>query len=438
MNIKSFIRVKHVAYTDIEGGAARAAFRVHKSLIKFQRTLKINSSMRVIKKFSIEESVQGGNPKNRNLKFFNQKIFNKFSRIIYRSNNPNYYSTAWPSTGLGKELNQDYKEKKFDVLNLHWLGDRTLSIKEIGNLKMPLTWRLADQWPMCGCEHYAENLNNIEDEKFIKGYDSNPDKKYFIDLNRFIWKQKIKFWKKKNINIIAPTNWIAECAKKSVLFNKSLITIIPTPVDLVKWSPINKLKARKILGLPPCKKILLFGAFGGPSDLRKGGDLLIKALNLIETNQFLNFTNDIELVVFGKSDNYEEITNNIKLTKTGIIKDDKLLRLYYSAADVFILPSRQDNLPGTGLEAQACGTPVVAFDCCGMPDIIKHRITGSLAKPYEPISLINEINWVLEDEKRLRRLSIASRKSAEDKWSPEKISYLFNNHYLKIIEDFKK
>ena len=194
------------------------------------------------------------------------------------------------------------------------------------------------------------------------------------------------------------------------MFNESLITVIPTPVDLVKWSPIDKLKARKILGFEPDKKILLFGAFGGPSDFRKGGDLLIKALNLINTNQYLNFANDIELVVFGKSENCEDIDKNIRFTNVGIIKNDNLLKLYYSAADVFILPSRQDNLPGTGLESQACGTPVVAFDCCGMPDIIKHHSTGSLAKPYDPSSLMHEINWILEDENRLKRLSIESRK----------------------------
>ena len=438
MNTKPFIRVKHIAFTDIEGGAARAAFRVHKSLIKFQRQLRINSSMRVIKKFSNEVTVHGGNPQNSNLKFFNQKILNKFSRILYKSKNPNYYSTAWPSTGLGKELNKDYKENKFDLLNLHWLGDRTLSIKEIGNLKMPLTWRLADQWAMCGCEHYADNFNDVEEEKFIKGYEINSDIKYLIDLNRIFWKQKVRSWKNKNINIIAPTRWIAECAKKSVLFNKSLISVIPTPVDLVKWSPVDKLKARKKLGLDPYKKILLFGAFGGSSDFRKGGDLLLKALNLINNNQYLNLKNDLELIVFGKTENYVEIPKNIRLTNTGIIKDDNLLRLYYSAADVFILPSRQDNLPGTGMESQACGTPVVAFDCCGMPDIVNHRQTGSLAQPYDPRSLFHEINWVLEDENRLKKLSIASRRSAENKWCQEKISYLFNDHYLKVLEDFKK
>jgi nucleoside-diphosphate-sugar epimerase len=85
---------------------------------------------------------------------------------------------------------------------------------------------------------------------------------------------------------------------------------------------------------------------------------------------------------------------------TGHLHDDLSLRALYSAADAFVLPSRQDNLPNTGLEAHACGTPVVAFNTGGLPDIVADRVTGALAEPFEPASLAAAIRWVLEDPPR--------------------------------------
>ncbi len=78
-----------------------------------------------------------------------------------------------------------------------------------------------------------------------------------------------------------------------------------------------------------------------------------------------------------------------------------------------MIPSRQDNLPNIGLEAQACGTPVVAFNTGGLPDIVNERFTGAWAKPFEPASLAAGIRWVLEDAQRLQKLGSAARSRAE-------------------------
>ncbi len=431
------IKIEHVAYSD-KGGAGRAAFRVHEALQKFEEQLKIQSRMRLIISNNKNKFVKYGVPNNNKFKFNANKFLNKLSKRLYSSNNTSYFSTAWPSTGLGRELNIRYQAKQLDLVNLHWLGDSTLSIKEIGNLKMPITWRLADQWAFCGCEHYSEEVSNgLENKKeeYVIGYGKSSNRNLFFDLNTYTFNKKIKYWKNP-INIIAPSNWIAKCAKESLLFRNSCISVIPTPINLDKWCPIDKKLAKSILGFDIKKQIILYGAFG--EELRKGKDLFIKALLRLQQEYYKNRFEDLEIVVFGNQDNKFVIPNNLKIHHVGKINDDILLRLYYSAADVFVLPSRKDNLPGTGIEAQACGTPVVAFKCGGIPDIVEHHLTGCLAKPYDPDSLAYEISWIFKDKFRKDQLSEDSRKIALLKWDQKKIAKMYKEHYCKIIRNFKK
>ena len=113
---------------------------------------------------------------------------------------------------------------------------------------------------------------------------------------------------------------------------------------------------------------------------------------------------DLNLVVFGQSKHDEEAECGFPIHYLGSFSDDLSLRILYAAADVFVLPSRLDNLPNTGLEAHACGTPVVAFGCTGMVDIVDDRVTGYLAEPFDPSSLAVGIRWVFEDSDRRKGL----------------------------------
>ncbi len=427
------MKIRHVAFSDIDGGAARAAYRVHQCIDLYGAKQHIASDMRVIRKISNDPKVLGG-PGGRNIyRYYYQKFLNKFSLSLANNQKINVISTAWPSSGLGKELNDQYKKKEIDIVNLHWLGNLTLSIKEIGRLKMPVTWRLADQWAFCGFEHYSDtNVNSDEMDLYEKGYGSSLKKRFSFNTSSFYWNQKMKFWKKK-INIIAPTNWIADCAKRSMLFRESYISVIPTPIDLKKWSPIDKKNAKKILNLSLDKKIFLFGAIGGINDTRKGGDLLIKTLRTLKSIQSNNNLSNFEIVIFGDNTSKNNIPSNIKTHFVGRLKDDIALRLYYSAADLFILPSRKDNLPGTGIESLACGTPIVGFNIGGMPDIIDNKVNGILVEPFKCDLMANEIAKILEGEK-LSFMSINARRKAEKYFNPERISKLYFDHYSSILD----
>ncbi len=438
---KKIIKVSHLAYSDQKGGASRAAYRIHKALNSHENN-RIISSMRVLNKFSFDNSVKGGIAENSQFRFKFQKNINKVARFVYSLNYPkeNVYSLAWPSTGMGAELNRNYKNGTIDIVNIHYLGDNTISIKEIGRLRMPLVWRLNDQWPFCSCEHYANKIDpdtktdlNLE---YILGYDDAKFNFSFLNIKKLIWLNKKNSWGK-TINIVAPSNWIANSAKKSYLFKDQPITVIPSAINLDFWKPIDISEARNKLNIPINKKIILFGALGGTADFRKGGDLLIKALCYIKTIVSEKFLQSIQLVIFGQEKTAKELIKGYEIKYAGEIKNDKTLKLLYSASDIFILPSRKDNLPGTGIESQACGTPVIAFNIGGLEDIVDENNTGYLIKPFDYKLLAQKILWILRNDKKKKSMKEASIQRALDLWDEKKISKKYADLYQEIISGNK-
>ena len=105
---------------------------------------------------------------------------------------------------------------------------------------------------------------------------------------------------------------------------------------------------------------------------------------------------------------------------------------HYAASDLLVIPSRQDNLPNTGLEAHACGLPVVGFRVGGLPDITEDGISGALAAPFEPLSMASAIHWVLADRHRLAGLRAAARDRAVREWAPARIATCYSELYRQV------
>ena len=314
-----------------------------------------------------------------------------------------------------------------DIVHLHWVGAETLSIEDIGRINKPVIWTLHDMWPFCGIEHYAPDLlesrwrNNYENHSFSS----------FIDLDFIVWKRKKNSWNN-NISIVSPSTWLYDCAKHSSLFENNKHVLIPNALDLSVFKPLDKSYCREILNIDNDKKIILFGAFGGGTDKRKGYDLLVKALELIakDSNTF-----KIQCLVFGQSTPEEKIDLPIDIKWLGHIYDNTTLSLIYNSANVMVVPSRQDNLPQTATEAQACGCPVVAFDCTGFPDIITHKETGYLAKPYDFVDLARGILWVLNNKDVEINLSSNAVHKAHKIWSEDQVVSEYIALYQNIINE---
>ena len=412
------MKVLHLSYSDINGGAARATYRIHHAL----RKEGIDSRMWVNKKFSDDWTVEGSTSKViRILNELRPRLINYTLVKMLKTENKIIHSpSVFPSNWV-KHINSS----DVDIVHLHWIQNEMLSIKDISKIKKPIVWTLHDMWAFCGAEHYTN------DNRWRESYNSNnrPNYESGFDLNRWTWNRKKKYWKNPN-QIVTPSKWLAKCVSESALMKNWPVSVIANPIDTYQWKPMEKKNARQLFNLSQDANLILFGAIGGGKDSRKGYDLLLSALEYIKADKKLK---KIELVVFGQSKPKSQPDLGFPIHYSGHLHDDLSLRALYSAADVMVVPSRQDNLPNTAVEAQACGTPVVSFDIGGLPDIIEHQKTGYLAKAFDTRDLANGITWVLQQDGS-NKLGNNARERAVEKFSEKKISEAYLDIYKKLLE----
>ena len=406
-----------LSYSDTIGGASRATLRLHHALKAHGVDIRMRVGVKTTDINTIDDAAN--------------KLNNMFSRArphigqlimqLQKSNDQSSGSPNYLNSGMVKKLNAS----EFDLFNIHWVNNEFLSIEDIGRLRKPVILTLHDMWAFCGTEHYAPGNATA---RWRSGYTSENrlSKHSGIDLDLWTWTRKQKFWTKP-MQIITPSHWLAECVKSSKLMHDWPVSVIPNPLDTKKYQKWPKGLARSILGLPQETPLIMFGAIGGGKDQRKGWDLLESALRI------MGMEKDIECVVFGQSEpkerpKFEQLTHWL-----GHINDDATLALLYSAADVMVVPSRQENLPQSATEAQACGCPVVAFNCTGMPEVVEHMKTGYLATAYDIEDLAQGILWVLNDIDRYKELSNNATIRAAALWSSDKIAAKYLEVYAAAI-----
>lgn len=394
-----------VATQDTMGaGGFKASERLHRAFLSNN----ISSWMHVAQKRSDLRTIDGPKSRLQKLLNINKARLARLLMQLQRSPSTTVGSPAFLPSGLTTQLNT----ANADLLHLHWICGEFLSIEDIGRLTKPLVWTLHDMWPFAGAEHYCDDGPNA---RWRLGYQAENDllNHRGIDLDRWVWNRKCHAWKTP-IHIISPSQWLADCARKSVLMKNWPISVIPNALDTERFSPWPKDMARQILGLPQEKQLVLFGAVGGGKDPRKGWDLLQPALAKLAA-QIPNLVG----VVFGQSEPRDPPRLGLPLCWMGHLYDEVTLALLYSAADVMVVPSRQEAFGQTGSEAQSCGCPVVAFNTCGLPSVLVHQETGYLATPFEVEDLAQGISWVLAKPDRYTQLSQRARERAVQLWSPQ-------------------
>lgn len=418
------MKVWHLSTDDMSGGAARAAYRLHMAMLQQG----VESTMRVLTHNTANDRVIAGKAS----RSFSQKVkgrlqqkLNAFQARNFKTDNLIMHSFGQASAGLVHEINQS----DADVINLHWVVN-LLSIEDIGAITKPLVWTLHDMWAFCGGEHIVPDDN--PESRFRAGYlpGNRPAGEAGPDLNRQAWLAKQQAWANQTFNIVTPGRWMANCARESVLFRHSPVQAIPNPLEMTHlWRPISKQYARAVLGLEQNKQYVLSGSAGGMPHL-KGEDLLKQAMANVTANQ----APKPELLIFGQYKSAGDSTWPCPVHWLGPVRDDHVMTLIYAAADVMAVPSRQDNLPNTAIEAHACGVPVVAFNIGGLPDIVTHQQTGWLSPAFDTNDLAQGIAWVLKDLTRWQALSAAARQQALERFSPKVVTQQYLAVYQRAIE----
>lgn len=410
------MKITLVNHSDINGGAARAAYRIHHAL----RQHGVDSTMLVNQALAGDWTVQG--PTSRWYKVLSKvrtPLGGMLNKALHTGNSILHSPAILPSHWPSRLNNSDV-----DLLHLHWINGEMLSIADIGRLSKPVVWTLHDMWAFCGAEHYTEN------DRWREEYTprNRPTYESGFDLNRWTWQRKHKHWRQP-MHIVAPSRWLADCVRQSALMREWPVSVVPNAIDTDVWQPVDKALARQLLHLPSDVPLLLFGAMGGAKDPRKGFDLLKSALDHLRGQM-----PGLELAVFGQLAPKAPVDLGFPMYYIGHLHDDISLSLLYSAADVLVVPSRQEAFGQTASESLACGTLVVAFDACGLPDIVTHLQTGYLAKAFDVEDLAQGIQWVLADRNRHSELSDNARQDAVARFAYPVVAEQYLQVYQTAVE----
>lgn len=395
------MKVVIVNASDVDGGAARAAYRLHRSLLGCG----IDSKMVVQTKKSDDFTVIG--PQSKIAKVVNRirPFLDTIPVRLFSSLSTTLFSTSWfPSRQLIKEINA----LRPDIVHLHWINGGMIRIEDLAKINSPLVWSLHDMWPLRGGWHYNEAL---ADDKQIR-------------LSKRIFKRKLNTYSKvKSLTIVGLSRWLQESAQNSCLFREKKIVNLPNPINTQVYKKFDKRVLRELWGLPKSKKLILFGAMGATSDPRKGFKELTAALSDLQRE-------DVELIVFGSTIPLTPPRFKCKVHYIGTISDDISLVTIYNSVDVVLVPSLQENLSNVILESLACGTPVVAFNIGGNSDLIDHKVSGYLAQPFDTDDLAAGLMWIL-DHKEYQVLS----KNARDKAVGQFDSEIVAKNYIALYEE---
>lgn len=345
-------------------------------------------------------------------------MFNKMDYISALS-----YRLCGREINFNKNFEEDIKD--CDIVHLHnvhgYYINYEILFKLLKKYNKKIIWTLHDMWPITGRCAYSFGC-----KKWMSGCGNCPNKnsypKSFIDRSNKELENKnsiIGSIDKENMVIVTPSKWLANMCKKSYL-NKFKIIDIPNGIDNFEIKELKDV-IRSKYNVAIDKKTVLFVA-ADTSDERKGIKFILDIIPKCKNYNFISIGKEISEI---------ELENFVQL---GYIKDRKKLNEVYLMADIFVIPSLDDNFPTTVIEALSNGTPVIGFNQGGIPEQIDHNKTGRVVNQISSEALQKEIIYVLEDENKLKELSIA----AKEKFLKEYKFETFMERYLKEYKSLEE
>lgn len=382
--------VIHLSTSDLIGGASRAAFRMHDSLADHP---KITSCMYVAYKTSSVPSITSiPRYQSRLLPLISSSTSLLASALI----RPPEYRSLSLSPLLFPDLSTI---NSYDVVHLHWLQGEFFPIWFLKLIKRPVVWTLHDLWPILGFQHYPASTTKLSTLDSLFHY-----AKHFFFPNR--------------LSFHCTTHWSLDQFRTKPHLSKYPKYCVPYALNTSIYKPRNRDEARDAFGVPASKTVLLFGAIGGTSDLRKGWDLLLHALPIVSQN-----VPDLHVVILGQHSN-TDLDKAIPCSYTAIphVHDDILLSYIYSMCDLTVVPSRFETFGQLASESISCGTPVVAFKATALAHVVQDMRTGLHAQPFSSYSLAKQIVRLATSPSLLSSLSAECFNFSRAYWSYEAVS----------------
>ena len=412
------LKVVHLCAQDV-GGAGNAAYRLHKGL----QMSGVHSTLLVVNKQTEDSSV----------------------KVVYTPGSLSGIKERWNAILEGYPLRPEGLEffsdtasdirldlvreiQSANIVHLHWAAGMIDYPRMPDALKKKtVVWTLHDMNPFTGGCHYAGDCR-----KYRGSCGACPQLGSVADedLSRNIWNEKSRAFRGLNINIVTPSRWMGECARESRLFSGLPVTVIPNGFPLDVFKPYPKAAARRSLGVADSDRVILFGA-DSVVNARKGFKYLILALNKFEA---ADSDKEVVFAFFGYSPEAVGLETECRILDLGIISDENRLAEVYSAADLFVIPSLEDNLPNTVIESMACGVPVVGFSSGGIPEMVEHRKTGYLVETGDMDGLIKGIEWILKSHDAGIDFVTVCRQKAIAEYAMEVQSNRYVNLYHHIFQ----
>lgn len=420
------LKVVHINTYDGNGGAGRACLRLNNALLAEN----INSKVIVHYKFG----------KNPSVLTFNSTALQKaytaativVERLLAKRLLKPMKRTPFSFTWFGRSVIHHPDVKAADVIHLHWVNHSFLNpvhLDELAKLNKPIVWTFHDSNAFTGgchvrytCDHFVRQCGHCP---LLKKADAD-------DASHKIWVQKHEAYQQLKFNIVAPSSWMLSSVLMSSLMQDKPALQVPNTLETDIFKPTDKAQAKKQLGLPEDKFIFLTGFMPSRKDMHKGTSYLLESLELLKERLGVN-AQQVELVVFGNRNAKDVPDFSFQTSFLGTINDDVKLAMCYAAADAFLIPSLEDNLPYTVMESLSCGTPVVAFTTGGIPDMVQHLQNGYLAEYRSAKSFADGMEWAINHEDATA-LQQQARQTVMDKFAEPVIAQKHIQLYNQLVE----
>ena len=415
--------ILHLSTFHLEGGAGVAATRLHRALLRSGE----DSWMLIPEVSHPEEHVTPlANSKWDSRVAFFRFVSERLHFLPYEKDSSIRF--AFSPAAAGTDISKHPLVQKADIIHLHWINFGFLSIAslvKLFSLGKPIVWTLHDMWAFTGGCHYSRGCDNYLSHCQYCPYLAKPDQ-YDISFSQF--EEKAALYKKTNMVLVSPSNWLTELTRNAALTQNIPALNIPNCIDTDLFRPGKKAGIRNELGLPVDKKLILF-AGANTQDPRKGFLFFKEALE-----NYAQQHDDAEVLIFGKATGNSFDSFPAPVHYLGKISEPQQMVKVYNAADMIVVPSLEDNLPNTIMEAMACGTPAVGFATGGIPEMINHKVNGYVAELKSSESLAEGIGWVIR-ENFLGKISELARKKVLDSYSEKVITTQYGKLYEILLKN---